>query len=200
VKTTKKRRVSRPKESSREALVRAATALLAERGPARVSTREIAAVAGVNNGLIHRHFTTKDALVRETLARLAADIAAAEEGTDADVAKLLRFLEAAAEHPTYWKLLARCILDGKSPQELQMDFPTVRRVVDLLEHLQASGALAGGRDPRTLATLFLAMALGWFIFEPWLVQAVGIEARDRAELRRELVETAMGLLGLPPIG
>ncbi len=196
--TAKKRQPRRPRESSRDALVRAATTLFAERGPARVSTREIAAAARVNNGLIHRHFTTKDTLLREVLVRLAGDIAAAEEGTEGDVAKLLRFLDATAERASYWKLLARSILDGKSPQELQGDFPTVRRIVDLLERLQASGALASRRDPRTLATLFIAMALGWFVFEPWLVRAVGVDARDRAGLRRDLIETAMALLGLPP--
>jgi TetR/AcrR family transcriptional regulator, repressor for neighboring sulfatase len=190
-------RRNRPEETSREALLRAATALFAERGPAAVSTREIAAAAGVNNGLIHRHFTTKDTLLREALARLAADIAAAEDTADTDGAKLLRFLDATAERASYWKLLARCILDGKSPEELQGDFPTVRRIVGLLEHLQAAGAVDGTRDPRSLATLFIAMALGWFVFEPWLVQAVGVDDRDRGVLRRELRATAMALLGLP---
>jgi AcrR family transcriptional regulator len=191
------RRRTRPEESSREALLRAATALFAERGPAAVSTREIAAAAGVNNGLIHRHFTTKDTLLREALARLAADIAAAEQSAESDSAKLLRFLDATAERASYWKLLARCILDGKQPEELQGDFPTVRRIVGLLEHLQASDAIDRRRDARALAILFIAMALGWFVFEPWLVQAAGVAARDRGELRRELRATAITLLGLP---
>jgi hypothetical protein len=45
--------------------------------------------------------------------------------------------------------------------------------------------------------LFIAMALGWFVFEPWLVRAAGVDDRDRGELRRDLRTTAMALLGLP---
>ena len=59
---------------AREALLRAATALFGERGPASVSTREIAALANVNSGLIHRHFRTKDRLLREVLNELAHEI------------------------------------------------------------------------------------------------------------------------------
>lgn len=191
------RRQDELEESSREALLRAATALFGARGPAAVSTRQIAAAAGVNNGLIHRHFTTKEALLREVLGRLSADIAGTEDAADTDTANLLRFLDATAERAGYWKLLARCILDGKAPEELQSDFPTTTRIVDLIESLQAAGTIPSTLAPRALATLFIAMALGWFVFEPWLVRAAGVDDRDRGELRRDLRATAMALLGLP---
>src|SRR5688500_10707394 len=45
------------------AILRAAAELMAEHSPSDVSLREIAARAGVNYGLIHRHYGTKDRLL-----------------------------------------------------------------------------------------------------------------------------------------
>ena len=45
------------------AILRAAAELMAEHSPSSVSLREVAARAGVNYGLIHRHFGTKDKLL-----------------------------------------------------------------------------------------------------------------------------------------
>ena len=122
---------------AREALLEAAARLFAERGPAAVSTREIAAEANVNNGLIHRHFGTKDELLRQTMERLASEIAEAADADD-DPASLLRFLDATRERSGYWRLLARCLLDGQQMDELQTEFPTMSRIVALVGELQRS--------------------------------------------------------------
>ena len=65
--------LSTPPHGQREtvaALIDAAIALLAERGPAAVSVRDIATRAGVNHGLVHRHFGSKQALVRAKQQRM----------------------------------------------------------------------------------------------------------------------------------
>ncbi|MFO7557486.1 MAG: helix-turn-helix domain-containing protein, partial [Desulfobacterales bacterium] len=46
------------------ALIRAAAELFSEKGVEAVSLRKIAVRAGVNHGLIHRHFGSKEALRR----------------------------------------------------------------------------------------------------------------------------------------
>jgi len=181
-------------ESSREALLRAATTLFGEHGPAAVSTRQIAAEAKVNSGLIHRHFTTKEALLREVMSRLAEDIAATEEGDEDDLALMLRFLEATREHTAYWKLLARCVLDGESPEAMQDDFPTVRRVRELLESMQAKGTLSKQFDPRGLTGIFIAMVLGYMVFEPWLIHATGTDDRPIEEARALMRNTGLTLI------
>src|SRR5512143_3225775 len=61
---------ARGRASVMEALLDAATELLAARGPAAVSVREIASRAGVNQGLLHRHSGSKEALLRSVLERL----------------------------------------------------------------------------------------------------------------------------------
>lgn len=52
------------------AILEAATELFAERGPAATSIRDIAARAGVNHGLVFRHFGTKEQLVGAVLDHL----------------------------------------------------------------------------------------------------------------------------------
>jgi AcrR family transcriptional regulator len=53
------------KEEVKEAIIKASIPLIAESGVERVSFREIAAAANVNQGLITRHFGTKKELVKE---------------------------------------------------------------------------------------------------------------------------------------
>lgn len=181
------------RKSSREALLEAATRLFAERGPAAVSTREIAAAAEVNNGLIHRHFGTKDELLRETMHRLASEISASAGSEDGDRAALLGYFEATRES-AYWRLLARCLLDGKDIEELQSDFPTISRLIEQLRVLQREGAIAGHLDPRILAAALAAMGLGWLIFEPFLVAAAGLEGEDRNTVGHEVRQAVLSLL------
>src|SRR3954470_24611764 len=58
-------------QTAREAILDAATKLFSERSPSTVSLREIACVAGVNYGLIHHYFGTKEALLGDVFARFS---------------------------------------------------------------------------------------------------------------------------------
>ena len=62
------------RDAVRKALISAAARCFAGRGIGAVSVREIAKEAGVNHGLVHRHFGSKDGLVHETLAALAESV------------------------------------------------------------------------------------------------------------------------------
>src|SRR5207248_8155711 len=72
------------------AVIEAATALFAERGPAAVSLREVAQAADVNLGLIHRHIGSKADLLAAVLrARpgMPPGAATAEEGLATMIAR-----------------------------------------------------------------------------------------------------------------
>jgi len=66
---------ARGRTEVRNALLDAAAALFAARGVAAVSVRDVAAHAGVNHGLVHRHFGSKHALFTAVLDRGAREIA-----------------------------------------------------------------------------------------------------------------------------
>src|SRR5687768_6549519 len=110
----------RGRDQVRSAVLTATSALVAERGPDGFSVREIAARAGVNHALVHRHFGTKSDVLKEMLALDAAAVVAAvtdaglpTSGTaGADV--VTELLEVLAARPSYWRALVHAVLD--SPQ------------------------------------------------------------------------------------
>src|SRR5258708_24888134 len=55
-----------------ESVIDATLSLWSAKGPAEVSLRAIAAQAGVNYGLVYRHFRTKEAVIRAAMDRVVA--------------------------------------------------------------------------------------------------------------------------------
>jgi AcrR family transcriptional regulator len=153
----------------------AAVTLLAEHGPRDVTVRQVAERAGVNHALIHRHFGTKDGLIRavvtEESRRLGAAAAALERVDANAMLALLR------EHSAYWRLLARIVLDEP----------------DLLvgEQLPAAAAaltvITGGAEAddatRADAAAAAATALGWLVFGPHLARVLRVDDPDAVDAR-----------------
>ncbi|HKA54328.1 MAG TPA: helix-turn-helix domain-containing protein, partial [Candidatus Binatia bacterium] len=123
----------RGREAVMAAVLDAATTLFAARGPAAVSVRDVAAAAGVNHALVHRHFGSKQAVLRAVLERAAYELAAVAATITETQGGIAQLFAASAERATYWRALARAILDGENPRALQRDFPTVRRMIELLQ-------------------------------------------------------------------
>lgn len=181
---------------TRDALLKAAAALFAERGAEAVSTREIASKAKVNNGLIHRHFRTKDALLREVLESLSAEISSVDQDGD-ESAVLVRFFNAVRERETYWKLLARTMLDGQPVDRVQRTFPTIGRAIELIREMQAQGKGPVDADPRAVAALLASVAFGWLVFEPWLLAAAGFQEEEKETAGREVIRLVRDYLNRP---
>ena len=147
------------------AIQAAAIELLAEHGPREVTVRAIAERARVNHALVHRHFGTKDDLIRSVLAAESAAIAAAateRRGT----ADMLAMLE---EHRAYFRALARAVLDAPqalagAPMAAASTF--LRLVGEPGEQARDAAAAAG------------ALALGWLVFGDHLAAALGADGAD----------------------
>jgi AcrR family transcriptional regulator len=167
------------------AAIRAAAAeLLAERGPRDITVRDVAERAGVNHALVHRHFGTKDELIRGVIAELSAAIgqAAAALG-GSDVAALLRLLR---EQPAYWNILARTILDA--PEVLAGYPPPAASIVLAM--------VSAGREPddemRATAAVAGSLVLGWIVFGQHLGSVLNLSETQAfddavaAEVRRIL--------------
>jgi AcrR family transcriptional regulator len=87
----------RMRSRSREAILRAALELFAERGFGRTTMADVAARAGVSKGLIYTHVSSKDDLLREIVAERIrqveeVQVGVGRSGTAGD--RLLRFLRA----------------------------------------------------------------------------------------------------------
>ena len=179
------------------ALLEAAGRELAARGVTGVSIRSVAAAAGVNHGLVHRHFGSKDGLVAAVLDDLAqriADRTAADpgwpfalDGAGADDELLDRFV----------RVLARSLLDGDG-RVLQHHHPTMAALVARLRDrgLDEDAARLGSAQ-------VAALTLGWLLFEPFLEASADLPPAERGGRRRALGHAAEGLvtrLVTPPSG
>ena len=157
----------------------AAAQLVAERSPAAVSVRDIATAAGVNHGLVHRYFGSKEALVRAALRASAAasveHFAGGYRGGD-----LLERLRAASTDPASgWRLLAHCLLDGYGDELVREgEFPGIDRFVDSWAEAQREGLIRNDLDPADVARLVLAAMLGWLQFHEYIAASTHVVDGD----------------------
>ena len=179
------------RDAVRKALISAAARCFAERGIGAVSVREIAKEAGVNHGLVHRHFGSKDGLVHETLATLAASVETrlghltGSESLAELIPKIFGGTQAVGLH---WRVVTHALLEGMSVDELQQSFPVFQRLVDAAER--------AGREKNAAvaqATLIFATGLGYMVFEPYLKGAVKAEEVDWEEIRPHLMGRFLNL-------
>ena len=160
------------REQVRSAVLTATSALVAERGPDGFSVREIAARAGVNHALVHRHFGTKADVLEQMLAADAEAVVAAvvESGLpisgEAGGEVVAELLDVLAARPSYWRTLVHAVLD--SPEAA---LPGTASTTELF-----SGLWRDTDDERAVPTSVAGMTvLGWLIFGQFMTDATGAE-------------------------
>jgi TetR/AcrR family transcriptional regulator, repressor for neighboring sulfatase len=164
------------KEEVVAAVLEAASELFAEKGPAATSIREVAARAGVNHGLLHRHFGSKHQLLAATLQHLADSGAnLRESGAPAEE------LEAAQELQA--RVMVRSTLDGFPIEELQKRFPGMERFLE-----QVRSGVSDDRQARLLAAHAMALQFGWGLMAPTLRVAFGLNNLSDTEIREAVAE------------
>jgi AcrR family transcriptional regulator len=174
-------------EAVRKAVITAAIDLFAHQGPAAVSIRQIAAHAGVNHGLVHRHFGSKQALLTLVLDELSSELAASDLtlGSDRDGA-WSRAFRATRNQNAYWRILGHLMLEGQPLSELQPNFPLIRRMVASTVARQSEGRIDPSLDPRAVTAIGAAFSLGWLMFAPFALVATGLTDLPQAQRNGKL--------------
>jgi len=153
------------RDEIRDAVIGAARALVAERGPDGFTVRDLAARAEVNHALVHRHFGTKAEVLEQVLATESAEVAAAVaawgstgDGTPEELLSVL------AGYPTYWRALVHAVLDAPD-----VAVPGTAVTTELF------ASLWRGLDPSRAAATAVAAStvLGWLIFGDFMTQTTG---------------------------
>ena len=117
----------RPSQNIELALLQSGRALYAERGAARLSVRALAEHAGVNVGMFHYHFKTKDAFLRQLLAGMYEEMFAQLSGQVAQSGPALKRLRQALmvlgvfvrDHAP---MLGRVMADAAAGEAVAVDF------------------------------------------------------------------------------
>lgn len=162
-------------------MLEAAARLFAERGPDAVSVREVAAEAGINHALIHRHFGSKDELVALVVSDAIERVgrAAADGGTVADAVRVAA--AATRREATGVRMIAWALLSGTPVERLADAHPAARTLIERLREAQARSGFAARtavQQPEAAIGSIQAMLLGWIVFEPFLLRATGIDPDD----------------------
>ena len=161
-------------EARREALVRSAMELFAQRGFRGATTREIAQAAGVSEAIIFRHFANKEELYTAILDHKACHHAplpdpcavlseAMEQKDDRAVFErmALMFLEHHDQDPQFIRLLMYSALEGHELKDMFVE-RNVREIYDLLGSYvsarQADGAFRGV-NPSVVVRAFMGMII-----------------------------------------
>jgi TetR/AcrR family transcriptional regulator, repressor for neighboring sulfatase len=152
-----------------------------------MSVRDIARRAGVNHGLVHTYFGSKEALLTaafETIiARAAADVD--EDGFPPPDLAFRRRGEVA-------KAIARVMLDvGGDPFP---NHPILPRWRDALAATRPDASTAELDEAVIIAT---TLALGWALFAEHLCGILGVDTERADAIERRVVELAADLGGLP---
>lgn len=152
------------KEETQDRILAAAIDAFADAGFLGASTRDIAARAGVNQGLITYHFRSKEDLWKAAAERLfhklRIQLAASSTRTDADprdeARRLIReYVRFVAEHP---QLLRFMMEEGRqdSARTTWLVEHQLRPFYDAFSRI--ASPLLGSDDPTALAHVFYAMA------------------------------------------
>ncbi len=177
--------------STRETLLSSAVELFAQHGPATVSIRDIARHAGLNHGLLHRHFGSKQALVTEAIEVGVASLmpgALAPAGLDID-----QVVQVMHRDPIPARLIARTLVDGLDISSVRIRYPVMDGVHALARRMPAEQRPVCVADPRIAAVATASMVGGSVIWGSSLRSASGFEG----EVQPALTNLSRHLLGVP---
>jgi AcrR family transcriptional regulator len=175
------------KEAVMQAVIEAACELLMEKSPSQLSIREIAKKAGVNHGLVHRHFGSKQNLISQVVEHIDRQMREAAKGSD-DFQQALRLAtELAVNDARFWRIPARLIMDGQAEllQANHASFLREWKELAVKNHRQSDIL---GLSPEEAFYTLVAFGLGHEMFGEYISQSMGIELPDTEELLQKLLK------------
>lgn len=178
-----------------ERILAAATRVLATEGPARTTLKWVAREAGVTTEDVAARWPTVSDLLGSVLDELSGRIEGEAPNPNlpgAGPAALDPHLVGLVGQFT--EIVARSLLDGFNPAELQSQFPMLDRLVKFGMDL--------GVDERTAryrVCQFYVLEWGWRLFGPHLLVACGLTDEPEGRPVQELRVVERSLANLPPV-
>lgn len=161
-----------PTEARQAEIVAAALHLARATSPPLITTAQIAAVVGVSQSAVFKHFSSKDAIWQAAMGWVHTQLLAALEAAAAGTAQPLQALEAVfkahlrfvAAHPGVPRIVFHELqnpLDTAVKREVRALLQSYRRLLlQLLDTAAQRGEVAAGVAPDAAATLFVGLVQG----------------------------------------
>ncbi|MBK7706974.1 MAG: TetR/AcrR family transcriptional regulator [Acidobacteria bacterium] len=182
------RRTPKGRDAVRKSILDATEKLLLKRGPSEISIREIAHAAKVKHPLIYRHFGSKNALIMAVHSRELGNVAEIVSKIEKLEGNILPMFETFEKDRWRQVALARAMIDGVDPRLLQNMFPVMQHLVELLKKRLSESDRETRHEPEVLAFAMGGMAMGWVLFQPFLMAATGLDGKSPEEMKELAVE------------
>jgi TetR/AcrR family transcriptional regulator, regulator of cefoperazone and chloramphenicol sensitivity len=167
----------------------AAMGLFAERGPAAVTIRDIAAAAGVSPSLVIHHYGSKEglkaavdkramALVEDLLAEFT--VSSPESGSADSLAAMM--YERLEREPALIAYMRRLFVDG-GPQAEALFRTLFDVTLSSFEQLEAAGLMRPAVDARARAAFLLANDLGAMLLREPIAAVLGFDPLTRSGMQ-----------------
>ena len=179
------------KQYDRTDLLDKAMDLFHRQGFHGTSTAELVDELGVNRKSMYAEFGSKQGLLRAVMTRLADEQNAGLGGAQDErlVGLLSRAWTNANDAGLHWRILARSILDGEDPGDLQESFPVITRILEA-----ARRERPGPMSPEAFTVCLVSTGLGLMLFGPFLRAVIDCDEEAWRALRLELLLLASSSL------
>lgn len=171
------------RNDAQERLISAAADLLGEIGPRAMSVRLIADRAGVNHGLVHHYFGSKEGLLRAAMERLVVEHAKwAKELAGTRQAPVPMAL---VGDQRYLRAVVRSLLDGETElaeMELTKDVSVPRNAMQNI--VERAGLDEADAQIKAMVAITMAMEMGWAALEPFIFAVTQTTDDEADEVRR----------------
>lgn len=175
------------KDAVMKAVIEAATDLFSEKAPSRVSIREIASKAGVNHGLIHRHFGSKQNLIAAVVSNIDKQIRLETSSGNSFSDSFKLASKAAIRDPRVWRIPARLIMDGEGALLHQNQNSYLKDLRNAAAKKLDDNGFKGLTADESVIFL-IALGFGLEMFGDYISESMEIEKPDGDELLRRIVE------------
>lgn len=177
----------------REAILKAAQKLIAERGPSKVSLRDIAAEAQVNFGLVYQYLGTREDLLHEVYQNVANRAAVQIEpidNLDDAITELMTRPDA-----SLGRIMAWVVLEGEYPADVLGPSPALNHIAEVIAgHATGGKPTAPTDDDRLMAAFLQVTALAWRHFQSIGLASAGLDTKPNKR-RDEKVTAWLQQLG-----
>lgn len=185
----------RGREQVIDAIIEATIKLCRTGGPEKVTLRRVADHAGVNYGLVHRHFGTRAAVIQAAMRR-------SHERSFHVLVEPFENLETAVSHilvegsNTLARVMAWGILQGEidsilPPTESSLMLTGLYQLaVRDSDAKSAADALA----LRTMVGTLIAALLGWRLFEPYIIRGLKLEGTAQPAIYRSILSVLQRII------
>jgi AcrR family transcriptional regulator len=179
-----------PGDHARQALLDAAIDLLAAHGPDGFSSREVAKAAGVNYGLIHYYFGTRNELLRQAITREMDRWGATNP--DVDAQEWTPLLLGVPPPERAWRSLVHLALNYERYSDVVDDFPIIRHRLNI--HKVRFGGEVDEVQIKAALVASGCLQIGWLAMSQWYLASIDATDDERQTIERFVVEVERSIL------